>query len=361
MSVCFPCIYGLFFFPLLPSSSSLFFPFFLQVLTPDLTGLSGLGGADAGSPSSLLSGNVSLPRVWLNETEIAERLRGLEGIRGTVPRWTLLAQLQNATHRNVSASTIVLIIDSAREEEVGIGRAWKRRPLGEREAYVSAGLLSQLGVRGARGERARLAFDLVSLATSLGVLDEQAVAAVTGDTVRQLLENATRSLLDQELHITVNVTEILENAGINLPADFDPGVDLDAVPVDLAANPELVDAILQALLPNLDQLLVPSVELMVVDAVGKPAGKWPKALGNIVMLEKAHVVPLIREVLPPNLALVANLWAALSNGSAGGSIAVGGGGGGAQQANATDLVNAIADFEGFLDTVDVDVSDDSGM
>jgi hypothetical protein len=52
--------------------------------------------------------------------------------------------------------TNILVCDLAREEELGIGRGWPYRRLGEGEAHVTASVLSSLCLQGRRGDRARV-------------------------------------------------------------------------------------------------------------------------------------------------------------------------------------------------------------
>jgi hypothetical protein len=82
------------------------------------------------------------PPFWINETLVRSQLAESNSatVLGTAPRWTLLAKgLHPNTGKN--SSVIVLVGDSNRESEIGLGRTWVRRPLKFDECYVSASLL----------------------------------------------------------------------------------------------------------------------------------------------------------------------------------------------------------------------------
>ncbi len=85
------------------------------VLTPDLASLQ-------------LDASSSFPAFWVNETAIRSSLAGSPTIVGTAPRWTLVANGVHPTSLK-RAPLVVLICDSLREQEIGAGRTWQRRPL----------------------------------------------------------------------------------------------------------------------------------------------------------------------------------------------------------------------------------------
>ncbi len=50
-------------------------------------------------------------------------------LRGSTPRWVFLAQLGNIVEPQYNSTAAVLIVDSEREEEIGLGRSYEEAPL----------------------------------------------------------------------------------------------------------------------------------------------------------------------------------------------------------------------------------------
>jgi hypothetical protein len=85
------------------------------VLTPDLASLQ-------------LEASTSIPPFWINETAVRSAIANSSSMVGSAPRWTLVASgLNPKTLRR--APLVVLVCDSIREQQIGAGRTWQRRPL----------------------------------------------------------------------------------------------------------------------------------------------------------------------------------------------------------------------------------------
>lgn len=63
---------------------------------------------------------VGLP--ILNYTHINKDLSQLDGFYGFSPRWTLICKLRNITNPSLNTSAILLVIDSKKEIEIGLGK-----------------------------------------------------------------------------------------------------------------------------------------------------------------------------------------------------------------------------------------------
>lgn len=90
-----------------------------------------LNGGTAGAADG-----AGISAFLLNETQTSELLEGNPDIRGTAPRWAVLGDVFNNENLARNASCFVLVIDSQKEESIGLGRKWNRRRLGEQETYV---------------------------------------------------------------------------------------------------------------------------------------------------------------------------------------------------------------------------------
>lgn len=262
----------------------------------EVVNVTGDGGLNASSLSALAG------RAFLNESWIAAQLAGdKEEVRGTAPRWTVLAQALNRDDPQRNQSVVLLVIDSEREREIGLGRDWELRALGEQECYASASLLRALGVRPNAGERLRVRVQFAEAALRLGLQD--AYEAFLVDALASALLSSNLTLDAGQ----VNVRVLLEQLGIDpdsLPVPLpQPNTSVVLRPGEFlsrAAAEELARQLLVPLQPVLDQTLSPTAELIVVDEVDEPRGKWPAALGNVIVLEKRWVPRLLASLLPTN-------------------------------------------------------------
>ena len=94
-------------------------------------GGAGFMGSEAGT-----DGSSSASFTLLNSTMIEERLKDNELVAGAAPRWLALGKLANRDNPLRNTSCVIVVIDSAKEEAMGLGREWNLRPLGEQEVYV---------------------------------------------------------------------------------------------------------------------------------------------------------------------------------------------------------------------------------
>jgi hypothetical protein len=109
-----------------------------QLLTPDFESVTGFDN------------------MFLNQTYIEQQIKNEPLVAGTTPRWVTLSKAINPKTQKNSSVTI-LIIDSRKESEINLGRAWKKPPLGTNETYVSSSLLRLLGTQ--VGDMITLRFD----------------------------------------------------------------------------------------------------------------------------------------------------------------------------------------------------------
>uniref|UniRef100_A0A6T6YUC0 ABC3 transporter permease C-terminal domain-containing protein n=1 Tax=Bicosoecida sp. CB-2014 TaxID=1486930 RepID=A0A6T6YUC0_9STRA len=286
-----------------------------MVLTPETS-------ADSASP-------------FLNASEISHILRNNPHVIGAAPRWLLLGSVLRQDEPLVNTSAWILIIDSEKEAEIGIGRNWGRRRLGEQETYVSETVLLDLGVKANNGERVRLYIDPIAFLSGLGVggfgagggdLDDPLVA-------QELLEGVGGVDLETSLQLDLDILAAAVAAALGTPVF----TGLGTVPVDLSGA-------FQALYPAIRDALVIDEELIVVDGVDDPGGKWAPILGNVLVLEMDYAAQLIREALDAALAVLEGLQIGVLPGILGGLT-----GGAVGPAGLTDfLISARL----FIDSID---------
>lgn len=260
------------------------------------------------------------PSISLNQTFMETSFRGISALAGTVPRWTIAA---TAVGPLGSDTCIVLVFDTIREQNLGLGRTWLRRPLASDETYVSSALLRRLGVVAGRGQKIMLQLDLAKFGNAAGLFGdaqlESAIASALNATITQLVTTTVASL---PANSSVNVAALFLGFGVAVPAQVvvnGETVDTSAVPVSLLqqlGQVFIAPAFAASLIPQVNQLLKPSVNLTVLEDVGGGDGKWPSALGNVLVLEQAGVPALIQRALPSNTGLLAAILQAAASGTA---------------------------------------------
>ncbi|KAI9168390.1 hypothetical protein H9P43_007762 [Blastocladiella emersonii ATCC 22665] len=223
----------------------------------------------------LLLTPTNMTRPFLNYTSANASLASVASLQGAVPRWLIPVNVTSPASDNwdpsvtdpVAASAYLLVIDSSLEEQIGVGVAWPHRALGDGEAHVTGSLLRSLRKRPNRGDRLGIRLDLAAF---LGA--NTTAAANVGNTTVTL----TSAQVDQ-LSLVLGV----------------PRAQL------LAGATQLPDGQYQLMLNtatnnNVSQLTTLSQEFTIVDAIDKPQGKYPQALGNVIVLDRAPTEVLLK-------------------------------------------------------------------
>ena len=60
---------------------------------------------------------------------------------GVTPRWLSIAKFANSTNLNLTSPGILLILDTLKEVQIGLGREFSKTVLKNREAFVTKSLL----------------------------------------------------------------------------------------------------------------------------------------------------------------------------------------------------------------------------
>ena len=235
----------------------------------------------------------------LNYTFVNEQLRPVEGtvVAGAAPRWTMLARA-TSEHASVNSSAVVLAIDSVREKEIGLGRDWHHRPLGQQEAHVSRSLLYQLGVEPNTGGRVTLTVPIGELFGASGALDNSTYIRDRAEAVFVARVHAR--------NFTTETTqgEVAQLLGLPEPPNADQPLNVTVVgsdipdPVLRTIFDQFFDAYFQTILASITDGF--QAEFTVVDAVDDPKGKWSASLGNVAVIESKYLTRLIRTLLPEN-------------------------------------------------------------
>eukprot|EP00906_Rhabdomonas_costata_P027384 RCo038898 len=232
-----------------------------------------LAEKDQGEMDLLLTaGSGHTTKPYLNFTEVEERLRGVPEVLGCSPRWLLPAMVSNPESPELQAEVLVLLVDTEREQRIGIGRAWPFRPLNQGEMHARDSIFRSLRLRPESGDRATLHFNFSRVLLAQGM--------VANGNFSQLAAAFFAQLLGQDLDapITVNVLSILE--GFGLVPNFTITVTEEAIRnfLNITAPPDDMDSRLNSTLTNAN--LTQAIEDFLGSSgyVGTNPAEWAEAL-----------------------------------------------------------------------------------
>jgi len=83
-------------------------------------------------------------------------------VKGVTPRWIMISGIFNEQDHTKNGTAMLLIIDSKKEQEIGLGRKWSHPPLEGRSCHVFSALLRLINVEPNLGEKVTLNFDTFS-------------------------------------------------------------------------------------------------------------------------------------------------------------------------------------------------------
>ncbi|EPY30246.1 permease-like protein [Angomonas deanei] len=201
----------------------------------------------------------------LNYSRIASRLDENQEVRGVSPRWSMKAQLdavpklpffdlfdEKSDPPVVTPRTtvVILVVDTERETQIGIGRDWKYRPTGYGETSLYYAATDYLNVRPQRGERVSFQLDTKSLSSLVGT------------------------------DVYVSVPSLVNTSTDLLSAYLRSFLDMNGLPRDRVSLFDVATA---------------SFSAVVVDAFDGANGKYPSALGNVALVDYKQLVRLLLE------------------------------------------------------------------
>jgi ABC-type antimicrobial peptide transport system permease subunit len=204
--------------------------------------------------------------------EIERRLAPINDLEGVAPRWVLLGKIFNPVqNQNVTTNCYVIIGDTKKERDIGLGRNFDQSVLTPNEAFVSASAMRVLGINDFEGERVGLSIDLYESLVTADVIDPE----------DQSREEAIRSFLESSGLLT-GVTDIEISSDL---LEDSTGLPLgDAFTITIPAE-DIIDTIIASVVDN----IAINVTYTVVKPVEEPNGKWPTALGNVIFLDVSAV------------------------------------------------------------------------
>lgn len=273
-------------------------------------GNSGFNMSNSGGMTTMRNdsvADVSSGGILLNFTEIQRRLVGVDKLTGIAPRWLTLSRITRPDNSSINSTAIALVIDFARESQIGLGRAWQHPKLQKGEAHVSAVALRRIGIQANAGQNITMVIDLLGFAAQTLGLD----GSNTGKLLRQLLMqtlaggatgaagggsgaadgglNAT-ALIDQfgNFSLAGLLDRINSASGQQFTLDALVRYVYGAFGATPPSNVDFSRPIIDLAFDYISDALVIRRNLTVIDALDSPSGKFPKALGNVILLDKRY-------------------------------------------------------------------------
>eukprot|EP00004_Rigifila_ramosa_P022811 TRINITY_DN6304_c0_g1_i1.p1 TRINITY_DN6304_c0_g1~~TRINITY_DN6304_c0_g1_i1.p1 ORF type:complete len:1190 (-),score=307.13 TRINITY_DN6304_c0_g1_i1:20-3532(-) len=267
--------------------------------------------SSSGGDDTTLGGTAATTlSFFLNHTYVAERLKNVSVVAGSSPRWLGLADVlsvdtinalgPNATDLAEKQRSMILVINTTLESEIGLGRQWLHRKLGLGECHVSAGLLRSLDMTPQSGQRVRLSFNLSTLAETFG-LDPAALPNsivntnnTLQDTIQSILDairnaNGTTTVLDAVRDALATPTATPQRrTATSAPTPSSSWSESRGLPSESPVFPLPLPLNISQNASLAIQTL--SFDCVVIDSVENPHGKYYGDYGNVVILEADYLV-----------------------------------------------------------------------
>ena len=168
--------------------------------------------------------------------------------KGFAPRWTLPTLLRNVTDPTRNSSCFLIIVDSAREADLGLIPPFSQEILGDNEMMLSETAMRFLGLTDGRKEKVELLFDVESIIKTYsteyeetsGKLEAEVQSAIqrllpTKEELYRLINEQTELAIGPNDTITLDLDEVLRNAMIADPLNeqlstLNEGIGLGEIP-----------------------------------------------------------------------------------------------------------------------------------
>ncbi|EFA84069.1 hypothetical protein PPL_03142 [Heterostelium album PN500] len=236
------------------------------------------------NPLSMLSGVSGL---FLNSTVLTKKLATASMVHGVAPRWLSLASVMTKS-TNISASLIMLVMNSTLEKDMGLGRGWDHPPLKDNQAHISSSYLRRIGVEPNKNQSVNLHVDFVDVLQRLG---SDSIPSL--DQVMAMVSNYLGIPIPGRLDITFEMI-LLKMRYPNIVQELKDVLG-DGISSD--GNFLYPPLIIQNFYNDFRQELVIDQTLVVMDGIDSPGGKYPSSLGNVAVLESSYIDKVVKSKL----------------------------------------------------------------
>eukprot|EP00026_Physarum_polycephalum_P001035 Phypoly_transcript_01036.p1 GENE.Phypoly_transcript_01036~~Phypoly_transcript_01036.p1 ORF type:complete len:1168 (+),score=174.37 Phypoly_transcript_01036:78-3581(+) len=232
---------------------------------------------------------TSPTNLVINYTQTAQLLSDVETVEGLAPRWLSIARLVPDVRPETNSSVILIAIDSLLEKKIGIGRSWTHRPLGDAEMHVTSSVLRRMDVLPNTNTSVNMVIDLLGYYENLAGTGDTPADIIMTQIEEQSGFNFTQNItipdfaaqLQELLGDNVNVTDFLDS--IIGPGSY-----------NLQKGVIYPDKVFLFMFANFKKSLVINTPFIVCDGIDEPDGKYPKALGNVAVIESKYLENIVR-------------------------------------------------------------------
>ncbi|CUG88040.1 permease-like protein, putative [Bodo saltans] len=232
-----------------------------------------------GEMDAVVYSNNGVPVV--NYTAVRDRFEqnASSTVSGSSPRWIARGVLRSwskvtkAPTGNTTAydeipslAVNIMVVDAEHEPVIGLGRNWPYRQIGYGEAQVTDTALDFLGIRSNIGDRSNLVIQLGDL------LSQQSIAFPSNVTLPPTTVNVTTSaaqqLIDALQALAANTTLVINGTTVG----------------------NVTEVTVAGVTVNISNFLNPTLDFNIADGITEPFGKYPTALGNVMLMDY-HLLP----------------------------------------------------------------------
>ena len=234
--------------------------------------------------------------TMINHTEIEQRLKDVDFIEGSSPRWIFVGKIRRVDNPEENTTVTLLFANTSKEVNIGLGREFTKRVIKGNNAMITNSALRSLGIPITGDRSIELYINLFDFLKTFFVESKTTVNNPNSkdkkemDTVMDLqLKPALKTILEglQELNLEKDlITKLLDVIDILIPDDtkLSLGEFYRLCAEGQEKNPLLLKHVF-----NIDT----SVEV--------PDGKWPTALGKVMLIDDSYLIPFLIEAFTENL------------------------------------------------------------
>jgi hypothetical protein len=136
---------------------------------------------------------------FVNCTQLEEMTKDFSNYNGVAPRWFAVGDFSNPDETSLKTSGIIMILDTEKEKEIGLGRDFTKTLLGPAQAFVTSSALRYLNLEANNQDAVTVNVDLRTLFSLLVDTDDP----LTIDNVEEIAQLINPDL---ERNATLNFT-----------------------------------------------------------------------------------------------------------------------------------------------------------
>jgi len=220
----------------------------------------------------------------LNHTEIEEKLKNVTFIDGATPRWIFEGMARKLDNPKENATLTLIFVNTTKEINMGLGREFPKRKLKDNEVILTRSILRSLDIDTSSNPTLELYINLMSFLDAFYNETKLQVPHINYDNFQA--KSALKGILGS-LQNFINDRVLVENLRL-LIDQLVPDNMMLADFLNMCAEQEFNPLILKH-------------NFKVVASVEEPDGKWPMALGKVMLIDDSYLLPFIIRAFSDNM------------------------------------------------------------